>query len=486
MSGGAGDPHVTELLTLYYLDALDRVEGRLVAAHLGDCTDCRGAAEAVIETIAVLALLPEKDREELLDNFGALNRAGPPPARFVEFLAHQPEPEPTPGLRRQRRDRGGPVASRAAKPEVAKPEVARSEALSSDTRAPGAPQPLEPATPPPVTRPLVARPLTTSPPAPARTTSPSPLVPPVASPAARPPSPLPVAPPSGLPSSGPPASAVPSSAPDVAKPVGQQAVTPPPAVPPPAATPAQSSPAPAAAAPAPVPRVVPRPAANVSVVAGPPRRSSEALASEPIVPTDEHPRRTRPANREEPGRRPAGPLRTQGLPVAAVSTAPAVVRNDHRRPGGEAQAERRTVPTRRRRGAMVRAGLMLTTALAVAGLAIGALVQHVDRVAPPLAVTVTAVAADSATGASLSVVATAQGDGVGVKAAVDGLKKGIGYRLMAASSDGRVWRVLSWEADDKTQNVSGHLAVPLDSVASFTVARAGGGAVVTANVPPRE
>jgi hypothetical protein len=128
---------------------------------------------------------------------------------------------------------------------------------------------------------------------------------------------------------------------------------------------------------------------------------------------------------------------------------------------------------------------MLTTALAVAGLAIGALVQHVDRITPPLAATVTAVAADSATGASLSVVATGQGDGVDVKAAVDGLKKGTGYRLMAATSDGSVWRVLSWEADDTTQNVSGHLAVPLESVASFTVARAGGGAVVTADVPPR-
>ncbi|MEU5785991.1 hypothetical protein [Micromonospora lupini] len=454
MSGVAGDPHVTELLTPYYLDVLDRVEGPLVAAHLGACTDCQGAAETVIETIAVLALLPEKAREELLDNFGALNRTGPPPARFVEFLAHQPEPEPTPGLLRRRRDRAGSVASKAVKPEAVKREAAepdaagpeavrseapRSEAPRSDTSVPEEPQPLDPVTLPPVTRRLVARPLTTSPPAPARPTSLSPIVAPVASPAPSAPAPLPAAPA--------PASVAPASAP--------------------------------------VPRVAPAAAANVPVVPGSTRRSSEALASEPIVPTAEHPRRTRPANREEPGRRRAEPLRTQGSPVAAVSTTPAVVRDDRRRPGGEAQAERRTVLTRRRRGAVVRAGLMLTTALAVAGLAIGALVQHVDRVAPPLAVTVTAVATDSATGASLSVVATAQGDGVDVRAAVDGLKTAIGYRLMAASSDGRVWRVLSWEADDTTQNVSGHLAVPIESVASFTVARAGGGAVVTADVPPR-
>ncbi|MFG1885228.1 hypothetical protein [Micromonospora sp. NPDC049102] len=215
------------------------------------------------------------------------------------------------------------------------------------------------------------------------------------------------------------------------------------------------------------------------------RRPSEALSSEPILPTAERPPPTRSAGREEPGPGKAGPLRSQGPAVAAVSTAPAVVRNDRSRPGGEALADRPGAPRRRRRGAVVRAGLLLTTALAVAGLAIGALVQHVGRVTPPLAVTVTAVAADSATGASLSVVATGQGDGVDVRAAVDGLAKGTGYRLMAATSDGHVWRVLSWEADDTTQNVSGHLAVPLRSVASFTVARAGGGAVVTADVPPQ-
>ncbi|MGC4852151.1 hypothetical protein ACLQ24_01850 [Micromonospora sp. DT4] len=538
MSGGAGDPHVTELLTPYYLDVLDRVEGSLVTAHLGDCADCRDAAEAVIETIAVLALLPEKDREELLDNFGALNRTGPPPARFVEFLAHQPEPEPTPGLRRRLRDRAGPMASKAARSRAASPEAAaslaadiaeagrsgaggfgagRSGAGRFDSHLPE-PQPPDPVDPTPVTQPLVARPLTTSPPAPERTTSASAAAPPVASPAARLPSVLP----SVLPSASP--SVLPSSAPVATKPVGQQAAAPSAAgPPPPAAAPAAPAPAPAAPAPAPapaapasasdasapavpvpapapavpvrdgsarasdpVPRVAPGPAARLSGMPGSTRQSSsEALSSEPIVPTAERPGPTRSAGPEEPALGSAGPLRTQRQPVAAVSTAPAVVRNDRSRPGGEAHAERRGVPRRRRRGAVVRAGLMLTTVLAVAGLAIGALVQHVDRIAPPLAGTVTAVAADSATGASLSVVATRQGDGVEVRAAVDGLRKGTGYRLMAATSDGHVWRVLSWEADDTTQNVSGRLAVPLESVASFTVARAGGGAVVTADVPPR-
>ncbi|MEU0547330.1 hypothetical protein [Micromonospora sp. NPDC005979] len=438
MSGATGDRHITELLTPYYLDMLDRVEGPLVTAHLDDCPDCRGAADAVIETIAVLALLPEGDREELLDNFGALNRTGPPPARFVEFLAHEPEPEPAPGLRRRLRDLAGPASSKAA--QVAAP-AAPSAVL--DTAAPSAvPDTTAPA-------PIVSRPAASAP----------------------------------TPAAPAPAAAAPPPPPAVA-------------VPPPPPAPAVQSTSPAVPAPASVPqvpartavvsRVAPPPVAGVPAVPGSTPRSSEPLASEPIVPIAEHPGPTRPVGRKERGPATAGPLRTPGQPQAvAVAATSTGVRGDRRRPGGEAHADRRTVPTRRRRGAMVRAGLLLTTALAVAGLAIGALVQHVDRVAPPLAVTVTAVAADSATGASLSVVATGQGDGVDVRAAVDGLKTGAGYRLMAATSDGRVWRVLSWEADDTTQNVGGHLAVPLATVASFSVARAGGGAIVTADVPPR-
>ncbi|MGV9210259.1 hypothetical protein ACTFTM_00170 [Micromonospora sp. RB23] len=456
MSGAAGDRHVIELLTPYYLDMLDRVEGPLVTAHLDDCADCRGAADAVIETIAVLALLPEADREELLDNFGALNRTGPPPARFVEFLAHEPEPEPAPGLRRRLRDRAGPGSSRAA--QVAAPAV---------------PSPAAPAAHPPVsdtTAPTPAAPTssalsdTTAPsPTASRTTAPSPTASRTTAPAATP--------------------AAPASAATVPPPSSDAAAA---AA---AAAAAVRSTPPAAPAPASVPQAPARTPAAVSraapVVPGPTPRSSEPLASEPIVPTAAHPGPTRPVGQEERKLGTTGPLRTPGPRAAAVAATPTGVRGDRRRPGGETHADRRAVPTRRRRGAMVRTGLLLTTALAVAGLAIGALVQHVDRVAPPLAVTVTAVAADSATGASLSVVATGQDDGVNVRAAVDGLRTGSGYRLMAATSDGRVWRVLSWEADDTTQNVSGHLAVPLASVASFSVARAGGGAIVTANVPPR-
>ena len=84
---GGDEPHVTELLGLYYLDTLGPAEGALIEAHLPECAQCREMADQVIDTVAALALLSERDREEVLDNFGALNRSGPPSERFVRFFA---------------------------------------------------------------------------------------------------------------------------------------------------------------------------------------------------------------------------------------------------------------------------------------------------------------------------------------------------------------------------------------------------------------
>ena len=89
---GVEEPHVTELLGLYYLDALGRNEGGLVEDHLLICAPCRAMADQIIETIASLALLTDRDRDEVLDNFGALDRTGPPPERFVRFIADEPAP----------------------------------------------------------------------------------------------------------------------------------------------------------------------------------------------------------------------------------------------------------------------------------------------------------------------------------------------------------------------------------------------------------
>ena len=62
---GGAEPHVTDLLGLYYLDALGRAECALVEQHLPTCGSCRGSADQVVEAIASLALLSEQDRAEL-------------------------------------------------------------------------------------------------------------------------------------------------------------------------------------------------------------------------------------------------------------------------------------------------------------------------------------------------------------------------------------------------------------------------------------
>lgn len=98
MADIAGDEqHVTDLLGLYYMDALDRSQGDAVERHLQSCPSCRGAADETVETIAALELLPEDDRRELLDNFGALHRTGPAPARFVRFFGDARSDEPDKG-----------------------------------------------------------------------------------------------------------------------------------------------------------------------------------------------------------------------------------------------------------------------------------------------------------------------------------------------------------------------------------------------------
>ncbi|MFI7602656.1 zf-HC2 domain-containing protein [Actinoplanes sp. NPDC049681] len=98
MADIAGDEqHVTDLLGLYYMDALDRSQGDAVERHLQSCPRCRSAADETIETIAALELLPEDDRRELLANFGALHRTGPPPARFARFFGEPRVDEPDKG-----------------------------------------------------------------------------------------------------------------------------------------------------------------------------------------------------------------------------------------------------------------------------------------------------------------------------------------------------------------------------------------------------
>jgi hypothetical protein len=81
------EAHVTELVGLYYLDALGREENDTVERHLADCEECREEAARAVDAVAMLAFLSDEDRQELVDNYGALDRVGPPSERFVRFFA---------------------------------------------------------------------------------------------------------------------------------------------------------------------------------------------------------------------------------------------------------------------------------------------------------------------------------------------------------------------------------------------------------------
>ncbi|MFI7539817.1 hypothetical protein [Actinoplanes sp. NPDC049599] len=140
----------------------------------------------------------------------------------------------------------------------------------------------------------------------------------------------------------------------------------------------------------------------------------------------------------------------------------------------------------RRTGALVRLGGLLALVLVIGGLAFGALLrgnQRTGAVAVPV-VTAAATAADSSTGASLSVFVTQQDGGVTVRATVDGLRSGVGYRLQAVTSDGHAWPVVNWTSDGKLQDITAQVQVPLSTLVFFTVSRAGSGPVVSAYLGP--
>jgi hypothetical protein len=443
--------HVTELLGLYYLDTLGPAEGDLIEAHLPHCPPCREEADRVIDTVAALALLSEKDREEVLDTFGALNRSGPPSERFVRFFApEEPDPpdppaadaEPPPETRGPRRLPFG--RRRAAQRE---PEPVNAPAVAP---APVAPPPVAP---PPVA-PRAVAPAATAPPA--RADSP-------------PPTPVMV-----------------KAAPQI-KPTQQikpaREVTPASEV-----RPAREViPAPEAKA-APEKKRAPEVEAASEVKAAPERKAEPALLeAEPLeLPAGPPPSREElvrePGQRRLARRKPAeekpasGPLPLAPAPPVVTPAAPPPRRDPVRPP-------RTRNP---RRSALVRSAGLLALVLAIGGLALGALF-HGDGKSGTAAVpviTAAATAADRATGATLSVFVTQQEAGVSVRATVDGLQAGAGYRLQAVTSDGHAWPVVNWTSDGKLQDITAEVRVPLSTLVFFTVSRAGSGPVVSAHLAP--
>ena len=455
---GGDEPHVTELLGLYYLDTLGPAEGALIEAHLPECAQCREVADQVVDTVAALALLSEQDREELLDNFGALNRSGPPSERFMQFFAPDFTPE-------ESAPKDGGEQAVAADPAVSPPAV--SAAAENVDRQPrrlpfmkrkaGGSEP-KPMDPPPV--------------------APAPVAPPPVAPApvaSRPVAPPPVATPVVV-SSGQrvPTPIAPTPIAVAKKPVPVERVVPPTAAPvkaePPAAAPVEVVPLVEV-----VPPVESLPVGSPLELPVAPAPSCDELVREP----GQRRRSRRKAAEETPA---SGPLPLAPPPPEPPRPpAAAPVREELVGPPG-----RRPQARDRRKPALIRLSGLLTLVVVVGGLAFGALLhgnRETGAVAVPV-VTAAATAADRSTGASLSVFVTQGEAGVSVRATVDGLRSGVGYRLQAVTSDGHAWPVVNWTSDGKLQDITAEVPVPLSTLVFFTVSRAGSGPVVSAYLGP--
>ena len=365
MADFAGDqPHVAHLLGLYYLDSLDPSQGDDIERHLQSCAACRTTAEETCEAIAALALLND-ERDELLDNYGALNRrGGAAPAPFARFFG----PE-TPGD-------SGPLI-----------QAGRPKDISNGSQ-------------PPVPADLDARPK------PAELDDPAWQRP---------------------------------SGPDWGRPDGT--IPDGPVGPLPAKLAGPSTAPPAAKKPA-MP-VVNKPAINKPAMPA----VNKLVASKPPMPAGGEPDKLRLVRRDD---------------LASPSA--------QRRP--------------RRTRALVGAGALLTLVLAVGGLAVGALVNGMEQ--PPAeskVVTAAATAADSTTGASVAVFVTEHETNVNVRATVNGLRTGAGYRLRAVTTDGRNLAVVNWTGTGSVQDVTGDVPVRLAQLSYFTVTRPDNTAVVSVYLP---
>lgn len=472
---------MTELLGLYYLDTLGPAEGVLIEAHLPVCPQCRETADQIIDTVASLALLSERDRDEVLDNFGALNRSGPPSERFVRFFAPEPEPEPpTPknGDGKLHQAEGDPEPARRRPFRMRRGSKPEPDPVTLPAPAPAAGPAAGPDATPSVAVPSVAVPSVAAPPVvPPRVVASSlrPVAPEPVRASERPAAPEPIAvvapPVAPKPVVMPSASTAAPKAIAVNKtPVPVTEIAPPPVAKPPPATapparplPAPPSTAPSSTAPSPVvpaPVVAPDVRASLEV----PARSRPSRAD--LVGDEGEPRFSRRKVAEELA--PIGPLPLVPLPAK-------LPKDISPPPPPRSGRNRRT-------SALVQLSLTLTLVLVIGGLAFGALLRggHEAGSAPVPVITAAATAADSATGASLSVFVTQRDGGVSVRATVDGLRPGVGYRLQAVTSDGHAWPVVNWTSDGRLQDITAEVQVPLSTLVFFTVSRAGSGPVVSA------
>jgi hypothetical protein len=134
-------------------------------------------------------------------------------------------------------------------------------------------------------------------------------------------------------------------------------------------------------------------------------------------------------------------------------------------------------PSSTGRGRLLVAAITITLSV---GVGIGAWLQASDG-ATTVPTTLSAVATDRVTGASVSIVVTGRDKGSHIEAVLSGLRTGVQYQLFAVTVHGRTVVVTRWLGADGRTTVAGDLDVAPQDLAFFTVAQIDGAVVVSAH-----
>ncbi|GAA4215745.1 hypothetical protein GCM10022220_44790 [Actinocatenispora rupis] len=251
---------------------------------------------------------------------------------------------------------------------------------------------------------------------------------------------------------------------------------------------------------------IPGPAPSRSQPPSTPQSPESEVAPAPKVPAAQAPAPDRPVPTVTPpvppGPVPGNPvaLDDQAAPGTSTEVAPEsagagagdVVPGSRRRrtalpfvrPGSGPRPVRpgRSRPRRRTRG-LVGIGSLVVVVLASAGIFVGLAVDG-GRPDPPrrTAISLAATAATT-TGATLSAVAVAHGDGITVRASVSGLRSDTHYQLYVVAASGATHVVATWAGSSRPREITGEAPLAVSDLVFFTVARADGTPVVSAAVP---
>jgi hypothetical protein len=173
--------------------------------------------------------------------------------------------------------------------------------------------------------------------------------------------------------------------------------------------------------------------------------------------------------------------RTADVPAAGGAVRPAVAAGTgaRQRPPGRRDGAH-VAATRRRR----RLTAWAAAAAAVIALAITVIVVQGDG-SPggrPGGLVLVASAEARSGGVSLSISVTSNAHGSTAQVTISGLHPGVRYRLYAVTRDGATHVVRDWTGAAGTQQVTGELSQPVDSLAFFTVGQVDGEPIVTAPI----